>query len=54
MKNLKELKGVKVLSSTQQKTIKGGIGKVCIEWAPGCDDLSGGSYCCIRWGYYWV
>jgi len=49
MKNLKELTGVKVLSKTEQKSIKGGM--ACSPengwWCPE------GSECCIkRWSCY--
>jgi len=35
MKNLKELQGVKVLSKTEQKTIKGGV-QACDTWGHNC------------------
>jgi hypothetical protein len=42
MKNLKELKGVKVLSKNEQKSITGGVAA--------CDaiHLCGGTWCCVN------
>jgi len=40
MKNLKELKGVKLLSKNEQKAITGGYACVDNVWCPP------GSYCC--------
>lgn len=54
MKNLKELKGVKVLNKNEQKAIKGGVaacgdGHQCpIGWSCPVDYHTPGTYSCRR------